>query len=76
MKVVELVRRDRRPLEDGKSGVGEHSLSSLSSCPVFASHIAVIRGGISPGKAVALIVRAHTVEAIASRQLSFEVKDV
>jgi hypothetical protein len=56
--------------------VGEYSLPGLSSRPVFASHITVVRGGISPSKAVAFIVRAHSVEAVASRQLSFEMKDV
>jgi len=76
MKIVELVRRDRRSLEHRKSGVGEYSLPGLSSRPVFACHIAVVRGGISPGKAAAFIVRTHAVEAVASCQLSFEVKDV
>jgi hypothetical protein len=73
---VKLVRRDRRSLEYRKSRMGEYSLPGLSSCPIFACHVAVVRGGISPGKAVALIVCAHAVEAVASRQLSFEVKNV
>ncbi|MCU1256852.1 MAG: hypothetical protein JWM83_3151 [Candidatus Angelobacter sp.] len=76
MKVVELVRRDRRSLEHCKSSVGEYSLPGLSSRPVFPGHIAVVRGGVSPRKAVAFIVRAHTVEAVAPGQLSFEVEDV
>lgn len=76
MEVMELVCRDRRSLENGKSCVGEYSLPSLSSGPVFACHIAVVRGGISPDKAVAFIVRAHAVEAVAARQLPFEMKDV
>ena len=76
MKVVELVRRDRRSLENGKSRVGENSLSGLPSCPVFACHIAVVCSGISPRKAVAFIVRTHSVETVAPRQLPFEVKDV
>ncbi len=76
MKVVELVCRDRRSLENRKSRVGEYSLPRLSSCPVFACHVAIVGGGISPGKAVAFIVRAHAVEAIATRQLSFEMKNV
>ena len=73
---MKLIRRDRRSLEYRESCVGKYSLLGLSRGPVFACHIAVVRGGISPGKAVAFIVRAHTVEAVASRQLSFEVKDV
>ena len=73
---MELVRRDRRSLEDGKSGVGEYSLTSLSSGPIFTCHIAIVGGGIAPGKAVAFIVRTHAMEAVAARQLSFEVEDV
>jgi hypothetical protein len=76
MKIVELVRRDRRSLENRKSGVGKYALMSLSSRPVFACHIAVIRGGISPGKAVAFIVGSHAMKAVASGQLSCEMKDV
>jgi hypothetical protein len=56
--------------------MGEYSLASLASCPVLTCHVAVVCGGISPGKAIALIVRAYAVEAIAPRQLPFEVKDV
>jgi hypothetical protein len=76
MKVMELVCRDRRSFEYRESCVCEYSLSRLSSCPVFACHIAVIRSGISPGKAVAFVVRAHAMEAIAARQFPFEMKDV
>src|SRR6266853_124364 len=76
MKIVKLVCRDRRSLEYCESRVGEYSLPSLSSSPVFACHIAIVGGGISPGESVAFIVRAHTVEPVASRQLSFEVKDI
>ena len=76
MKVVELICRDRRSLKNRKSCVGKYSLLRFSSSPVFACHIAVVRSGISPGKAVPFIVRAHAVEAVAARQLSFNVKDV
>ena len=76
MKVVELICRDRRSLKNRKSGMGEYSLPGLSSCPVFACHVAVVGGGISPGEAIAFIVRAHAVEAIAPRQLPFEMKNV
>lgn len=76
MKIVELVCRDRRFLKNRKSCVGKYPLLRLSSGPVFACHIAVVRGGISPGKAVAFIVRAHAMEAVAARQLSFEMKNV
>ena len=73
---MELVCRDRRSLKNRKSCVREYPLTRLSSSPVFARHIAVVRGGISPGKAVAFVVRAHAVEAVAACQLAFEVVDV
>ena len=73
---MELVRRDRRSLEHRKSSVGEYSLMRLPRGPVFARHIAIVGGGIAPGKAVAFIVRTHAMEAVAARQLSFEVEDV
>jgi len=76
MEIVKLVCRDRRSLENRESRMGEYSLPSLSSRPIFSCHVAVIRGGISPGKAVAFVVCAHAVETVASRQLSFEMKDV
>jgi hypothetical protein len=73
---MKLVCRDRRSLENRKSCVGEYSLPCLTRCPVFAGHIAVVGGGIAPGKAVAFVVRTHTVEAVAASQLAIEVKDV
>jgi len=76
MKIMELVCRDRRSLKNRKSCVREYPLLRLSSGPVFACHIAIVRGGIPPGKAVSFIVRTHAMEAVAARQLSFEVKDV
>jgi hypothetical protein len=76
MKVMELVCRDRRSLKNRKSCVGKYPLPRLSPSPVFACHIAVVRGGISPGKAVPFIVCAHAMEAVAARQFSFEMKDV
>lgn len=76
MKVVKLVCRDRRSLEYRKSRMGENSLPGLPPRPVFACHVAIVGGGISPGKAVAFIVRAHAVETVAPCQLSFEMKDV
>ena len=73
---MELVCRDRRSLENRESCVGKYSLPRLPSSPVFACHIAVVGGGVSPGKAVAFVVRAHAMEAVAPGQLSFEMKDV
>lgn len=73
---MKLVCRDRRSLEHRKSCVGKYPLLRFSSCPVFACHIAVVRGGIPPGIAVPFVVRAHAVEAVAARQFPFEMKDV
>ena len=76
MKVVELICRDRRSLENRESRMREYPLPCLSSRPVFACHVAIVSGGISPGKAVAFVVCAHAVEAVASGQLAFEMKNV
>ena len=76
MKIMELVCRDRRSLKNRKSCVREYPLLRLSASPVFASHVAVVRGGIPPGKAVSFIVRTHAMEAVAARKFSFEMKDV
>ena len=76
MKIMELVCRDRRSLKNRKSCVREYPLLRLSASPVFASHVAVVRGGISPGKAVPFVVRTRAMEAVAARKFSFEMKDV
>ena len=75
MKVVNLVRRDRRSLEHRKSSVSEDSLMRLARGPILACHVTIVGGGCSPGEAIAFVIRAHAVEAAASPQLSFEVID-
>src|SRR5208282_6367042 len=76
MEIVDLVCRDRRPLEHSQSSVREDRLMSLSRRPIFPCHVAVVSGGSAPSKAVPLIVRAHPMEAVATCQLSFEVINV
>ena len=71
-----LVLRDRRSLEHRESCVGEDSLVGLACRPVLARHVAVVGAGSSPGEAVTFIIRTHAMEAVAARQLSFEVINV
>jgi len=72
MKVMDLVRGDRRSLEYGQSGVGENGLMRLACRPVFAGHITVVGRGSAPGEAITPIIRTHAVEAVAARQLSLK----
>jgi peroxygenase len=73
---MDLVLRDRRSLENRESRVGEDALVCLTRRPIFARHEAVVGGGGAPGQSIALVVGAHTVEAVTSRQPPFEVIDV
>jgi hypothetical protein len=76
MKIMDLVRGDRRSLEYRQSRVGENSLVRLTCCPVLTRHVAVVGRGSAPGETVAFIVRTHAVKAIATRQLTIEVIDI
>ena len=76
MEIMDLACRDRRSLEYCESGVGEDRLVRLACRPIFPRHVAVVSGGCAPGKTVSMIVGTHTVEAVATCQLSFEVIDV
>ena len=73
MEVVDLVGRDRRSLEYRESRMGENSLVRLARCPVFARHIAVVRGRGAPRKTVPLVVGPHAVKAAAAAQFALEV---
>ena len=75
MEVMDLVRRDRRSLEDGESCVREDSLIRLACCPVLACHVAVIRSRGAPSQTVAFVICSHAVKAAAASQLSLEVID-
>jgi hypothetical protein len=73
MEVVNLVRRDRRSLENSQSCVSEDRLVCLARGPVFARHVTIVRGGSAPSEAVPLVVSSHTVEPAAPSQLPLEV---
>jgi len=75
MKIMDLVRGDRRSLEYGESCVGENRLVRLACRPVLARHVAVVGRGSAPREAISFVIRAHPVEPAAARQLSFEVID-
>jgi len=72
MKVVDLIRRDRRSLEYCESGVSEDSLVRLAAGPVLPSHVAVIGRGSSPGEPVAMVIGARSMEAVAAGKFAFE----
>jgi hypothetical protein len=71
-----LVCRNRRSLEYGQSCVGEDSAVRMSCRPVLPADVAIVGGRCAPSEAVALVICTHAVEAVAARQLSFEVIDV
>lgn len=73
---MDLVRRDRRSLEHGKSGVREYGLVPLTGRPVFPRHVAVVGRRSAPGEAIAFVVRTRAMKAVAARQFSFEVIDI
>src|ERR1700739_1950791 len=76
MKIVDLIRRDRRSLKYRQSCMGEYALSCLASGPVFTRHIAVVGRRRAPSEAIASVVRTHAIESAAARQLSLEVINV
>jgi len=73
MKIMNLIWRDRRSLEYGESRVRKNSLLRLARCPVLAGHVTVVGGWSSPGKTIASVVCAHTVESVAAGKPSFKV---
>lgn len=75
MKIMNLVGRDRRSLENGKSSVGEYCLLRLPRRPIFSRHVAVIGCCRTPSEPIALVVCAHSVEAVTTAQFSFEMVD-
>ena len=72
---MNLARGDRRSLEYGQSGMCEDGLVRLACRPVLTRHIALVCSGSTPCEAIALVIGTHSMEAIASRQPSFEVID-
>ena len=75
MKIMDLVRGDRRSLEYRESSVREDGSVRLARSPILTRHVAVVGGRSAPGEAIAFIIRAHAVEAITARQLSLKVID-
>jgi len=73
---VDLVCRDRRSLEKRQSYVGERPLLRCSSCPVFALHHAVVRGGTAKRGTISSIVGPHADEGATVSHATFEMVDV
>jgi len=76
VKVVNLVLRGSLPLENRKSYMGVDTLLRLARGPVFARHVAEVRRSRAPGKAVAVIVGAHSREPGTPSQLTLEMEYV
>ena len=76
MEIMDLIRRDRRSLEDRESSMCKCRLVRLASRPVLPRHIAVVSGWRAPREAVALIVRTHAVKPAAAGEPPSEVVDV
>ena len=75
MKIMNLVGWDRRSLENGKSSMREYRLLRLPRRPIFSCHVAVIGCCRTPSEPIALVVCAHSVEAVTTAQVSFEMVD-
>ena len=73
MKVMNLIRRNRRSPEYSESGVGNNCLLPLACRLVLARHVAVVCRRRSPSEAVALVIRAHSVKTTAASELSLRV---
>ena len=76
VKVVDLVCRDRRSLEQGQSYMGERPLLCCSGCPVFALHHAVVGGRCAKGDTISSIVGTHTGKSAAASDTTLEVINV
>lgn len=76
MKVVNLVGRGRRPLEQGESNMAENAMLRLACSEIFSRHKAEIGGGSTEGKAVTFVVSSDARKPCATRNASFEVVDV
>src|ERR1700733_13813190 len=75
MKIVNLVRGNRRLPENRQAGVRKNSYGCAACCPIFTRHVTVVRGGRTPSEPVALVICSHAMKSIAARQFSFEVID-
>ena len=73
MEVVDLVSGDRRSPENSQSCVSEDRLVPLARGPVFARHVAIVRGWSAPSETVAFVISSHAVEPAAPSQPPLEV---
>ena len=73
---MELIGRSRWPLKERQSGVGERALALRTTCPVLTDHEREV-GCVGPKRnPSALVIRAHSCEAIGTADLALEMKDV
>ena len=76
MEIVNLIRRDRRSLEESQSYVAEGPVLCRAPGPVFTLHDAVVRSWSAKGDPISLVVGAHAGESAAPGDASFEVINV
>ena len=76
MKIMDLILGDRRSLKHGESCVREDRLMRLPRRPVFARHLAVVRGCSAPRETIALVIGSHAMKTAGPRELAFKVINV
>ena len=76
MKIVDLIRRDRRSLEQRESYMAENALLGLPRREIFSGHKAEVGSGSAEGQTIAFVVCSHTGETRTARDLPFKVEDV
>src|SRR5207302_9776456 len=76
MKIVNLVRGDRRSPEERQSYMGEGSLLCCSSRPILSLHHAVICCGAAKRELISLIVSARAGKSAVSCDSALEMVDM
>jgi hypothetical protein len=76
VKIVDLVGRDRRSLEQRESDVREGPRLRSPAREILAVHEGEVSAGAAEGDTVSPIVRAHAREVVAPRNSAFEMEDV
>jgi len=76
VKIVYLVSRGQRSLEQRESYRSERALLGRSRSPILSVHYAVVRCGAAKRDPIALIVRAYARKSTAPRDTTFEMVDI
>ncbi|HWS18786.1 MAG TPA: hypothetical protein VN223_12250 [Candidatus Elarobacter sp.] len=73
---MDLIRGDRRSLEQRESYMAKNSCLGLAGSEIFSGHEAEVGSGSTEGKTVAFVVCSHTGKTRTARDLPFKVKYV